>query len=173
MNQVHRRSILIGAASTALAGAADAQPGLNRAAPPFTIITFDGRSISLDELRGEVVVLNYWATWCAPCRVELPVLASYFRRHAGKGLKMFALKDASDHRPNDDLAPLLKSVPFLAKRLNGRGYGSIDGAVPTNYVIDRSGILRYARAGAFDFDSLDVVVTPLLDEPAPAAASAI
>ena len=157
-----RRAVLGGVAASAFAGTAQARARLGQPAPPFTVVTFDNRTVSLEQLRGQVVVLNYWATWCAPCRVELPVLATYFRQHAGKGLTMFAVKDDSDSRPNSDLVPLSKAVPFLARRLNGRGYGTIDGAVPSNYVIDRDGVLRYARPGAFTFDNLDVVVTPLL-----------
>lgn len=173
MNPLHRRAILAAGAASVFAGAARARARLDRPAPPFSVVTFDGRTVSLDQLRGQVVLLNYWATWCAPCRVELPVLATYFRKHAARGLQMFAIKDDSDSRPDRDLAPLSRIVPFLAKRLNGRGYGSIDGAVPSNYVIDRDGVLRYARPGAFTAGDLDAVVTPLLDAQAPAEASAI
>lgn len=152
-----------------LAGLCVAAPALaaavGKAAPKFTLTTFDGEKVELADLKGQVVVLNYWATWCGPCKRELPVLDAYRRSHPG--LKIYAVA-TEDSVPDAKLRPLASvlSFPLIAK-LSGRGYGMIDGAVPTNYVIDRQGVLRYAKAEAFDRGSLDAVLSPLLAEPAP------
>ncbi len=175
MTSIARRTVLACAtvgAAVSLAGAARATaPKIDQPAPPFRVFTFEWKHVNFADLKGQVILLNYWATWCAPCRKELPELSAYFRRHAGEGLQMFAVKDG-DGRPNQDLIPLSKVVAFpLAWSLSGKGYGAIDNAYPSNFVIDRAGILRYAKAGAFDADSLDEVLGPLLAEKAPVAAA--
>ncbi len=58
------------------------------AAPPITLHTLDGKQITLQDLRGKVVILTFWATWCGPCQDELPLLSRYAQAHAGDGLAM-------------------------------------------------------------------------------------
>ena len=132
-------------------------------APDFTISTFDHRNVSLGDLRGKVVVINYWATWCVPCREELPLLDTMHIKWHDKGLEIYAIL-TEDSAPKYQLGKLRKalSVP-LASRFAGRGYGTL-GGVPTNYVIDRGGTIRYAKAGAFDLDTVNAVILPLLNE---------
>jgi thiol-disulfide isomerase/thioredoxin len=148
--------------ATAAAGAK-----VGASAPNFTLVTFDGQKFSLADLKGEVVVLNYWATWCAPCKREMVVLENYIRRHRGTDLKIFAV-NVERSVPDYKLKPLAKILSFpLIHTLNGSGYGLVGGGVPTSYVIDRGGIVRHAAAGAFDDDSFDALVTPLLAVAAP------
>jgi peroxiredoxin len=151
------------------AAAAPAANGVGQPARAFTITTFGHDKVKLADLRGKVVVLNYWATWCAPCKHEMPMMDAVNRRFHAQGLEIYAVTTEDSVAPYQlkRVADLL-SFP-LATRLSGSGYGSIDGAVPTSYVIDRSGTLRYAKAGAFDLDSFQAVVLPLLREPAPAS----
>jgi thiol-disulfide isomerase/thioredoxin len=144
-------------------------PRIGTNAPDFTVQDSD-RTVTLSSLRGQVVVLNFWATWCAPCRVELPMLDRYLRTHADDDLKLFAVTTEGSV-PNSKLKPLASVLSFpLATSISGHAYGPLDG-VPTNYVIDRGGIVRYARAGAFSEDGFDEVVRPLLATPAPAKVS--
>jgi thiol-disulfide isomerase/thioredoxin len=155
--------IAVSSASPALAGAKVGQP-----APDFTVKTFDGRKIALSELRGKVVILNFWATWCGPCRVELPELDAYVRRHRGADLVIFAVA-TENSVPESKLRPLANVVSFpMVTRIKGGGYGLVKQAVPTNYVIDKAGVVRLAKAGAFDAQSLEATITPLLAEAAPA-----
>jgi cytochrome c biogenesis protein CcmG/thiol:disulfide interchange protein DsbE len=137
-------------------------PRVGKPAPAFTLTTFDNRKIRLADLAGDVVVLNFWATWCAPCRVELPMLDGYIRRHPKADLKLFAVTTEGSV-PNEKLKPLASVLSFpLAKGISGGGYTDL-GAVPTNFVIDRAGVLRYAKAAAFTEESFDAVVSPLLN----------
>ncbi len=131
-------------------------------APKFTVVTFDRQKLTYDDLKGKVVILNYWAPWCAPCRAETLVFDAYMRRHPGADLKLFAI-DEDRSIPDAKLRPLAKLLSYpLIIQLKGAGYGLIKQALPTSYVIDRSGVLRHAEAGAFDEQSLDDLVTPLL-----------
>jgi cytochrome c biogenesis protein CcmG/thiol:disulfide interchange protein DsbE len=145
---------------------------INGPAPDFSARTFDGRDVSLADYRGQVIIINFWATWCGPCKVELPLLNSYYQladQH-GYELKILAVT-TEDSLPLETLRPLAAKVSFdMARHFHGP-YG-VQKALPTNYVIDRSGILRYAQAGAFDLDSLNEVLIPLLQQPKPDAAPA-
>jgi thiol-disulfide isomerase/thioredoxin len=140
--------------------------------PKFTISTFDKQKIRPDQLRGQVVIINRWATWCGPCKQELPELDTYYRLHAKDGLRIFAAT-TEDSVPDYLLKPLSNMLAFpLAHRVSGSAFDILDG-VPTNYVIDRNGIVRYAKAGAFDAETLDAVIGPLLAEPVPAAPATV
>jgi len=175
MTELPRRTILGAAAgSLMLPGAAHAAKSarVGEPAPPFSVFTFDWKKIYFSEMQGKVVLLNYWATWCAPCRHELPILSDYYQQREKYGLMMFAVKDG-DGKPNSALNPLSKTVAFpLVWHLTGDGYGPIGDSYPSNYVIGRDGVLRYAQAGAFELESLEAVVRPLLEEKAPAAIKA-
>lgn len=156
-------------ASPAAAGpsAKPPTPGVRAQATDFTITTFDREKVSLDDLKGKVVVLNYWATWCAPCRQEMLVMDDYIRAHPKTDLKIYAVTTQSNV-PYKYMRRLADALSFpLGTKLSGRGYGMIRGALPSSYVIGRDGVVRYASEGAFDKASFDALLTPLLAEPAP------
>lgn len=154
----------------ALPAHAHVEPGQH--APKYTISTFDKQKISSDQLKGQVVIVNLWATWCGPCKRELPELDAYYRKHAKDGLRIFAAT-TEDSVPDYLLKPLSAMLAFpLTHKIYGTTFETLEG-VPTSYVIDRSGVVRYAKAAAFDQATLDEVVGPLLAEPAPAAPPAI
>lgn len=154
-------ALIIGAALSIGAG----PPKIGTVAPPFELTLIDGSKVTLDQLRGQVVVLNFWATWCGPCKAELPLLDKYYDLQKGHGLKVYAIAT------EDSLPPYMLKKLFAmmhmpsAKRIKGN-YPVLQG-VPTNYVIDRSGHIRYAKAAAFDLDDLNREIVPLLNEPTP------
>lgn len=155
------------AAAWALAGPILAAPKVGQPAPDFTVTTFGGHTVSLADLKGDVIILNFWATWCTPCREELPLLEGYFRTYSKYGFQVLAVATENSVSENQ-LRPLTKALTIpLVKRLKGP-YRDM-GAVPTNYVIDRSGKIAYAKAGAFDKDALDALIIPLLNDPMPEA----
>lgn len=157
------------AAALAFAVATPAQaakePVIDAPAPPFDLTLIDGSKVSLADLKGQVVVLNFWATWCVPCRKELPTLDAYYAAQQKHGLKVFAIT-TEDSVPIGRLKKLFAVMKMpSARRIKG-AYGPLTG-VPTNFVIDRAGVLRYAKSGAFDLDALNAVLVPLLREKAP------
>ena len=160
------RSPLFLLAFLAIPAASQAAPKLKVGEPaPEAIITpINGTPIKLSQLRGQVVVLNYWATWCVPCRVELPMLDRYYRIQGKHGLKIFAVT-TEDSLPANKLKPLFGALAISPVR-KIRGPYSDFAAVPTNIIIDRAGVVRYAKAGALELDDLNRLLVPLLQEPA-------
>jgi peroxiredoxin len=141
-------------------------PEVGKPAPNFQVTTFDGTKRSLADFKGQVVVLNFWATWCGPCKQELPLLDGYYRKRQQFGLKMFAVATEDSLTPLQ-LMPVQKLISFpLVRKFKG-DYGKVK-ALPTNVVIDRAGIVRYSQAGAFSLDDLNSLLVPLLNEPPPA-----
>ena len=136
-------------------------------APEATMTPINGVPVKLSQLRGQVVVLNYWATWCVPCRVELPMLDRYYRIQGKHGLKVFAVT-TEDSLPASKLKPLFGALAISPVRKIRGPYSNFD-AVPTNIIIDRAGIVRYAKAGSLELDDLNRLLVPLLQESAPAA----
>src|SRR4051794_19022447 len=151
-------------ASPALAGAAAT---VNRPAPDATLTLLDKGKVKLSELKGKVVVINHWATWCGPCKAEMPMMSAFHRRYRDSGFEIYGVttEDSVEAYKLKKVSELLSY--HLARRLSGDGYPLIDGGVPTSYVIDRAGIVRFAKSGAFDAQEFIDDIIPPLREPAP------
>ena len=135
-------------------------------APALDGRLFDGSRFSLAENAGKVVVLNFWASWCAPCREEMPALDAYYRRHRSEGLEIIAISMDS---PKDEAKAreIMRAFSFpaaFAREATIKGYGRIS-LLPMTFVIDRRGVLRKdGRYGDSPLDTaiLEATVTPLL-----------
>jgi peroxiredoxin len=113
-------------------------------APPLVLQTLDGRRIATSELHGQVVIVTFWATWCEPCREELPMFSEYAKEHAAQGLQVLGFSlDGSDDLPKvrSVAATLHFPVGLLGSAYAG-GYGRM-WHLPVSFVIDRDGRLAY------------------------------
>jgi cytochrome c biogenesis protein CcmG/thiol:disulfide interchange protein DsbE len=169
MRGFNRRTVVTAAGGLLLgAPAAEARPKIGEPAPAFQSVSFSGEKLTLQDLAGDVIILNFWATWCGPCRTELPLLAVYYEKRREFGLRVLAIA-TEDSVPSSFLKPLQAKMAMpLIKSFRGP-YGPIDGAVPSNFIIDRAGVLRYAKAAALDLDDMNNILVPLLREAPPQA----
>lgn len=136
--------------------------------PAFQVTTRDGRFLTADSVRGRVVLVNVWATWCAPCRVEMPALQQLATQYAAEGVIVLGL--------SVDRGPASAVDAFLAER--GISYPVAivdDGTVaafggvrgyPTSLLLDRRGVVRHAVVGPIGPLTLRPALRRLLDEPA-------
>jgi cytochrome c biogenesis protein CcmG/thiol:disulfide interchange protein DsbE len=138
---------------------------INYAAPQLSLENINGKTESLADYRGDVVLVNNWATWCPPCKAEMPTLAAYYSEHREEGFTIIAI-EAGD--PADAVAQFAQSYKLsfpIWLDPNGeslRAFGN--GNLPNSYLIDRSGIVRYAWTGEVSKEMLEKYVTPLLTE---------
>lgn len=131
--------------------------GIGRAAPNFTVQDSE-RTISLNQFRGQIVVLNFWASWCAPCIVETPSLVNMQRRLQTKGVVVLAISadkdEAAFHRFIMEHGISFVTVRDPSERIQHL-YGTIQ--LPETYVIDRQGVLRRKFVSAVDWNSPEVL----------------
>jgi peroxiredoxin len=139
---------------------------VGKPAPPLKAKTIDGKNFNLSDDMGKVVIVNFWATWCDPCREEMPAMETYYKKHKDEGLRILAIS-MDDPEDANKVREVMKSYSYPAafqRDADYSGYGRI-WRMPMTFIIDRQGILR--RDGgvgppSINLDLLNKVVTPLL-----------
>lgn len=127
---------------------------IGKLAPDFTLIDRQGKTWTLSELTGQVVFVNFWATWCAPCREEMPSMERLYRQLPAHKFKMLAILSRDEPAFADTLAAKLAvTFPILIDPDNkaGQAYGLT--GVPETYIIDKQGVLREKFLGPVQWDS--------------------
>ena len=125
-----------------------AMPALGSKAPDFTLRSNTGKNLKLSEYRGQVIMLNFWATWCAPCRQEMPQLNRLYEQYRKGGFVMLGVNIDDKSKAAGDLAQQLKlafPVLFDADKQVSRRY-DVD-AMPSTLLIDRDGNVQYIHRG--------------------------
>ena len=126
-----------------------AASGLNgRPAPDFQLSSFGGEPMTLGEHRGDVVMINFWATWCGPCRQEMPILDELYTRYERAGFKLLGINiDDEPARAKAMLKELGVSFPVLFDDAKEVSELYAVQAMPVSVMIDRDGIVRYTHHG--------------------------
>lgn len=126
--------------------AAGVEPG--QAAPPFTLKSLKDRNLSLKEFRGQVVMINFWATWCGPCRQEMPALNALYQKYRQAGFVLLGVNVDSETANAVRMASKLKAgYPILFDTDKQISAQYRVGAMPTTVLIDRDGKVRYVQKG--------------------------
>lgn len=137
-------------------------------APELSMVDLGGKKLDLKALRGKVVVLDFWASWCAPCKDEMPVLDRLYKQHKAKGLVVIGI---SVDRERDNVTDFLKKLKVSFPIVHDKGH-AISGQIkppkmPSSYVIDKKGIVRFVHEGfrkGDDAPKLEKEIKALLSE---------
>ncbi|MEW6285213.1 MAG: TlpA disulfide reductase family protein [Chloroflexota bacterium] len=134
-------------------------------APELALQTLEGKTEALADYRGQVVLVNNWATWCPPCKAEMPTLVAYHNKHAAKGFTVIAI-EAGD--PAEEVRQFAERYGMTFPVWLDPGGEALkafrNGTLPNSYVIDRTGTIRLAWTGEISMEMLEKYVTPLIAE---------
>lgn len=139
---------------------------LNKPAPTLSRVTLGNERVDLAGLQGRVVLLNFWATWCAPCRVEMPRFVQWQEKYKAEGLSIVGVSMDDDSEPVKDLMRKrsLNYPVVMGDEKLGLTYGGVLG-LPVTYLIDRKGIIRARYQGATNLDAMEREIRQLLNNP--------
>jgi thiol-disulfide isomerase/thioredoxin len=148
--------------------------GYGTPAPDFTLETLDGKSVSLSSLRGKAVVVNFWATWCGPCKIETPWLVELQNQYGAQGLQIVGV--AMDDSGKDEIARFAKDMGvnypvLLGKEAVGDAYGGVP-ALPESFFISRDGKIVDKIMGLQGRSEIEDAVKKALNTQATASAAA-
>lgn len=133
-------------------------------APDFTVTTFDGETIRLADLRGQVVVVNFWASWCGPCREEAPVLERLWQRYRDQGVVILGLTYADNERDSkafmDEYNMTYPNAPDIGTFISKEQYHIV--GVPESFVIDQNGNVAEFIYSVVNEDRLSATIDRLL-----------
>ncbi len=119
---------------------------IEKPAPNFTLRDLRGNQVSLSDFKGQPIVLNFWATWCSPCRVEIPHLEALYTKYKDQGLVVIGMNTETDYMKVKRFAdPQISYTVLLDGSTQAQGY-DVSG-IPCTYYIDREGIIRHRSVG--------------------------
>jgi peroxiredoxin len=134
-------------------------------APDLALTDLSGKPVQLAGTHGQVVLLNNWATWCPPCKEEMPELQAYYELHQAQGFMLVAVAQSDPVEAVREFV-LKERLTFPVwldpKNLSLAAFGNM--SMPNSYVIDRFGTVRLAWTGPVNRDILEQFITPLLEE---------
>jgi len=161
-------ALLLGIVGLALLRNQEGPVQVGKPAPDFTLTSFDGETFTLSELRGKVVVANFWASWCKPCEQEAADLETAWRAYQPGGEVLFLGIDWTDTEPKakaylEKFDITYPNGPDLGTRIS-QSYRTT--GVPETYIIDQQGILRYVKLSPFlSLQEIQNAIDPLLTNP--------
>jgi cytochrome c biogenesis protein CcmG/thiol:disulfide interchange protein DsbE len=135
------------------------------AAPELNLSDLQGNPASLAAYRGQVVLVNNWATWCPPCKAELPEIQDYYAAHAEAGFVVVAIESGDSASTVSNFVKQNRlTFPVWLDPGGAAANAFHNWGLPNSYVIDRDGIVRMSWTGQINLATLEQYVTPLLDE---------
>lgn len=134
-------------------------------APKLELFDLEGKQVSLDNLRGNVILVNNWATWCPPCKEEMPIFEEYYQEYKHKDFMIVAVEAG---QPQAEVASFVKSFQLSFPIWLDPQTKALDAfrnpRLPNSYLIDRDGMIRLAWTGGITRKILDQYITPFLED---------
>ncbi len=153
------------AASPGDTSPASPREGFN--APDFTLDRLDGGQVTLSHLRGKVVMVNLWASWCAPCRIEMPEIERVWQAYQDQGFVVLGV-DTTFQDSEPDVVAFVRELKLTFPILLDRGGGTSNRyqlrALPSTFFVDRQGVIRSAVLGAMNAGLIESKVAELVGE---------
>jgi cytochrome c biogenesis protein CcmG/thiol:disulfide interchange protein DsbE len=138
---------------------------VDQPAPELTLFDLDGNQVSLSDFKGQVVLLNNWATWCPPCREEMPEFNAYYKKYRDQGFQVLAVEAG---QPEEQVREFVEEqgleFTILLDPENQSLITFQNSTLPNSFVIDRRGHLRLAWLGSINEPTLEKYLTPILEE---------
>ena len=136
---------------------------VNYPAPDVTLTDLGGNPVALSDYAGQVILYNAWATWCPPCKAEMPTLQAYYEKYQDQDFVIIAIEDG---QPAAEVAAFVKNYgltfPVWPDLENKASVAFRANSLPTSFVIDRDGSVRLIWSGAITMAMLEKHVTPLI-----------
>jgi len=133
--------------------------------PDFSLFDSSGQTVVSESFDGEILLINFWATWCAPCTEEIPMLSEFQKDHAGQHVKVVGIAVDDPVRARAFAVELQPDYTLLFGQpdamLAGRRYGNRSGMLPYSVLVDASGIVRWSRLGVLDRAGLEAQLAAL------------
>jgi thiol-disulfide isomerase/thioredoxin len=128
-----------------------------KVAPGFTLVTLEGKKVSLSDYKGRPVLVNFWATWCAPCKLEMPWFEQFRAQYAGQGFEILGI--AEDDAGKDEIEKVAKKtgVTYPVLLTDGKvapAYGGVD-VLPMSFYVDKTGVVVEETAGLGSKDEIE------------------
>lgn len=134
-------------------------------APDISLVDLKGQNTSLSTYRGKVVLLNNWATWCPPCKAEMPTLQAFYDAHKAENFELIGVEAGE---PANEVSQFVEQYRLTFPVWLDPDNKSLDAfhnqALPNSYVIDKTGVVRLAWSGAISREMLEKYIDPLLEE---------
>jgi len=144
------------------------KPLIGQPRPAYDLGSIDGSIVSASDFDGKVVLVNFWATWCAPCREEMPMLMALREEHQEEGLEIVGIAIDDVQRARDFVDELGIQYPNLVGSTDVMAtmqlYGNVSGTLPYSVLVDRAGTVRWAKLGALVETELNAQIETLLTE---------
>ena len=134
--------------------------------PAFELKDLEGKLRSIDEWNGKVILVNFWATWCPPCKKEMPAFISLYEQYQKQGFEIIGIA-LDDKQSVQDFADTLGvNYTVMAAEYEGlqlsRSYGNRIGALPFSVFVDRSGTIQFIKVGEISKQQVEDIIKPLL-----------
>jgi peroxiredoxin len=139
---------------------------IGKPAPDFELVTLKGESVRLSDYKGKKVILNFWATWCPPCKAEMPHMQKFYEENKDNGIEILAVNLTDKDNGKESIQSFVErygltfEIPLDEKGVIGTQYQAI--TIPTSYMIDSNGMISEKIVGPMD-EEMMVTLTENMD----------